>query len=77
MRAKFTNKLMGKGPDFYRDKDGFCMLSTFERSKHSCQFDCFDDNFDHPYVKTLYNVCSAHRGIFSTSRGVQYIGGIS
>ena len=24
---------------------------------------------------TLYNVCSVHRGIFSTSGGVQYIGG--
>ena len=25
---------------------------------------------------TLYNVCSVHRGMFSTSGGVQYIGGI-
>ena len=25
---------------------------------------------------TLYNVCSLHRGMFSTSGGVQYIGGI-
>ena len=24
---------------------------------------------------TLYNVCSVHRGMFSTSGGVQYIGG--
>ena len=24
---------------------------------------------------TLYNVCSVHRGLFSTSEGVQYIGG--
>ena len=27
-------------------------------------------------VITLYNVCSVHRGMFSTSKGVQYIGGI-
>ena len=27
-------------------------------------------------VSTLYNVCSVHRGMFSTSGGVQYIGGI-
>ena len=27
-------------------------------------------------VFTLYNVCSVHRGMFSTSGGVQYIGGI-
>ena len=27
-------------------------------------------------VNTLYNVCSLHRGMFSTSGGVQYIGGI-
>ena len=26
---------------------------------------------------TLYNVCSVHRGMFSTSGGVQYIGGCS
>ena len=26
---------------------------------------------------TLYNVCSVHRGMFSTSGGVQYIGGFS
>ena len=26
---------------------------------------------------TLYNVCSVHRGVFSTSGGVQYIGGCS
>ena len=25
---------------------------------------------------TLYNVCSVHQGMFSTSGGVQYIGGI-
>ena len=25
---------------------------------------------------TLYNVCSVHRGMFSTSGDVQYIGGI-
>ena len=28
-------------------------------------------------IVTLYNVCSVHRGMFSTSGGVQYIGGIS
>ena len=28
-------------------------------------------------INTLYNVCSVHRGMFSTSGGVQYIGGIS
>ena len=28
-------------------------------------------------VITLYNVCSVHREMFSTSEGVQYIGGIS
>ena len=28
-------------------------------------------------VFTLYNVCSVHRGMFSTSGGVQYIGGIT
>ena len=27
------------------------------------------------YIRTLYNVCSVHRGMFSTSGGVQYIGG--
>ena len=27
-------------------------------------------------ILTLYNVCSVHRGMFSTSGGVQYIGGI-
>ena len=27
-------------------------------------------------VFTLYNVCSVHRGMVSTSGGVQYIGGI-
>ena len=27
-------------------------------------------------INTLYNVCSVHRGMFSTSGGVQYIGGI-
>ena len=27
-------------------------------------------------VLTLYNVCSVHRGMFSTSGGVQYIEGI-
>ena len=27
-------------------------------------------------IHTLYNVCSVHRGMFSTSGGVQYIGGI-
>ena len=27
-------------------------------------------------MNTLYNVCSVHRGMFSTSGGVQYIGGI-
>ena len=26
---------------------------------------------------TLYNVCSIHRGMFSTSGGIQYIGGYS
>ena len=26
-------------------------------------------------ILTLYNVCSVHRGMFSTSGGVQYIGG--
>ena len=28
-------------------------------------------------INTLYNVCSVHRGMFSTLGGVQYIGGIS
>ena len=27
-------------------------------------------------ITTLYNVCSVHQGMFSTSGGVQYIGGI-
>ena len=26
-------------------------------------------------IYTVYNVCSVHRGMFSTSRDVQYIGG--
>ena len=29
------------------------------------------------YNFTLYNVCPVHRGMFSTSVGVQYIGGCS
>ena len=32
--------------------------------------------FHFELVTTLYNVCSVHRGMFSTSGGVQYIGGI-
>ena len=28
-------------------------------------------------ISTLYNVCSVHRGMFSASGGVQYIGGSS
>ena len=29
------------------------------------------------FNKTLYNVCSVHHGIFSTSGDIQYIGGCS
>ena len=33
------------------------------------------ESFDMRYsVFTLYNVCSVHRGMFSTSGGIQYIG---
>ena len=28
------------------------------------------------FISTLYNVCSVHRGMFSTSGDVQYIGGV-
>ena len=34
------------------------------------------DGFRWVEVSTLYNVCSVHRGMFSTSGGVQYIRGI-
>ena len=37
-----------------------------QRSVHTVQF-------FHPII-TLYNVCSVHRGMFSTSGDVQYIG---
>ena len=33
-------------------------------------------NISQETVNTLYNVCSVHRGMFSTSGGVQYIRGI-
>ena len=34
-------------------------------------------NFSYDGIFTLYKVCSVHRGMFSTSGGVQYIGGCS
>ena len=33
-----------------RDKHGFCMLSSFERSKHSYQFDL---DFDHSHINVV------------------------
>ena len=39
-------------PDL-RDKHGFYMLFTFERSKHPHQLDLFDDKFDHPHVNVV------------------------
>ena len=42
------------------------VLEAFKSSKIYCPGD----------KNTLYNVCSVHRGMFSTSGGVQYIGGI-
>ena len=35
-----------------------------------------NSNFEYGYMYiTLYNVCPVHRGMFSTLRAVQYIGG--
>ena len=59
--------------------------ATFTISNISLEFDTvinasLSSQIRTEYMKcsifTLYNVCSVHRGMFSTSGGVQYIGGI-
>ena len=41
LRAIFTKYLINGKKLEFRDKHGFCMLSTFETKKHPCQFDLF------------------------------------
>ena len=52
-------------------------VSKIKAGRHSEVFFIDQDGIHHDTTKiTLYNVCSVHRGMFSTSGGVQYIGGI-
>ena len=49
---------------------------TLLRTSNDDTIVLFKDSSSHTVI-TLYNVCSVHRGMFSTSGDVQYIGGCS
>ena len=59
------------------------VMESFNRGEHVVAAFLDVEVFDNVWhnglrykIFTLYNVCSVHRGMFSTSGGVQYIGGI-
>ena len=54
-----------------------CSNSIYSYRCESCLINLPTEHDGNSQEKiTLYNVCSVHRGMFSTSGGVQYIGGI-
>ena len=52
----------------------FSMLIGSKLDRVNRPLDCFPYNHEITDF-TVYNVCSVHRGMFSTLGGVQYIGG--